>query len=181
MHNELTNSQKVFCQEYIYDWNATRAYKVAYPTIKNDHVAQVAASRLLLNVVISEYITEIQKDLEKLAGISRKMVADEFAKIAFSNTSHLRNTWMELREFEDLTEDQKACIQEIETKTVNIRDNERSTAQSPVYKEVEYVKIKLYDKQKALENLNKMLGYNEPEKKDITVLTAEMPKIEIKR
>jgi hypothetical protein len=39
----------------------------------------------------------------------------------------------------------------------------------------------LYDKQKALENLNKMLGYNEPEKKDITVLTAEMPKIEIKR
>jgi len=30
--------------------------------------------------------------------------------------------------------------------------------------ENEYVKIKLYDKSKAIESINKMLGYNEPER-----------------
>lgn len=173
--SDLTNSQIVFCREYIYDWNATRAYKVAYPTVKNDAVAQSASSWLLLNVIIQEYITEIQKDLEKLAGLSRLKVANEFQKLAFSNTSWLRNTWIELKEFEDLTEDQKACISEIETKIVKQKNYLASTPDNPVYDDVEYVKIKLHDKQRALENLNKMLGYNEPEKKEVNLNMNELP------
>jgi hypothetical protein len=33
-------------------------------------------------------------------------------------------------------------------------------------REVEYIKIKLYDKGKALDSLCKMLGYNEAEKQE---------------
>ena len=43
--------------------NATRAYKVAYPRVKNDKVAAAAAARLLRNVNVKKYISE---QLEKI-------------------------------------------------------------------------------------------------------------------
>jgi phage terminase small subunit len=46
---KLTEKQKLFVDEYLIDLNATRAYKVAYPNIKNDHSARTLASRLLTN------------------------------------------------------------------------------------------------------------------------------------
>lgn len=173
--DELTEKQKVFCREYIYDWNATRAYKVAYPTVKNDNVAAAASNRLLRNVKILDYIESIQKELEKLAGISRLRVINEFQKIAFSSSTNIRSTWMELKEFEQLTEDEKSCIQEIETKIIRQKNYTMSTPGAPVFDNVEYVKIKLYDKQKALENISKMLGYNEPEKKEVKLEMNELP------
>lgn len=35
----MTEKQKIFADEYLIDLNATRAYKVAYPRVKNDEVA----------------------------------------------------------------------------------------------------------------------------------------------
>lgn len=43
----MTEKQKIFADEYLIDLNATRAYKVAYPRVKNDEVAAAAAARLL--------------------------------------------------------------------------------------------------------------------------------------
>lgn len=59
----MTDKQKIFADEYLIDLNATRAYKVAYPNIKNDHSARTLASRLLTKVDIKSYIDE---QLEKL-------------------------------------------------------------------------------------------------------------------
>lgn len=166
--SELTEKQKIFCREYIYDWNGTRAYKAAYPDVKKEESAKAAASRLLANVNISEYIELIQKDLEKLSGISRLMVVNEFRKIGFSSIANLHNTWIERKEFEQLTAEQREAIQEIETKVIKQKNYKLSTPGDPVFDDVEYVKIKLFDKNKALENINKMLGYNAPEKIDMT-------------
>jgi len=66
---ELTEKQKEFCREYVFDWNASRAYKVAYPNIKDDNTARACSSRLLTNDNVKAYIEDIQKDLEKMAGI----------------------------------------------------------------------------------------------------------------
>lgn len=52
----MTDKQRKFCDEYLIDCNATRAYKVAYPNIKNDNVASAAGTRLLGNVNIKAYI-----------------------------------------------------------------------------------------------------------------------------
>ena len=164
MERALTKSQIEFCREYIYDWNASRAYKVAYPGIKNDAVARANSSKLLTKSNIKEYIEFIQKDLEKLAGISRLMIANEFRKIGFSSIANLHNTWIERKDFEKLTQDQREAIQEIETKVVKQKNFNESTPGNNVFDDVEYVKIRLFDKNKALENLNKMLGYNEPDK-----------------
>lgn len=59
----LTEKQKRFCDEYLFDLNATRAYMIAYPHVKNEKTAAAAASRLLRNVKVKAYIDE---QLEKI-------------------------------------------------------------------------------------------------------------------
>ena len=59
----MTDKQKRFCDEYLIDCNATRAYKAAYPTIKSDVVAATNGGRLLRNAKVSAYIEE---QLEKM-------------------------------------------------------------------------------------------------------------------
>lgn len=54
----MTEKQKLFADEYLIDCNATRAYKVAYPTVKKDEVARANASRLLTNANVQEYIND---------------------------------------------------------------------------------------------------------------------------
>ncbi|MEE1153925.1 MAG: terminase small subunit [Acutalibacteraceae bacterium] len=52
----MTEKQRIFCDEYLKDLNATRAYKVAYPKVKKDEVARANSSRLLTNANIKNYI-----------------------------------------------------------------------------------------------------------------------------
>jgi len=66
----MTEKQKRFADEYIIDLNATRAYKVAYPNIKNDEAAAVNASRMLRNAKVSAYIDK------QLAQINSEKIAD---------------------------------------------------------------------------------------------------------
>ena len=54
----MTEKQKLFADEYLIDCNATRAYKVAYPTVKKDEVARANASRLLTNANVQKYIND---------------------------------------------------------------------------------------------------------------------------
>ena len=60
----MTEKQKLFADEYLIDLNATRAYKVAYPNVKNDDTAAAAASRLLRNVKVQEYIAQRMAEKE---------------------------------------------------------------------------------------------------------------------
>ena len=66
----MTDKQRKFCDEYIIDCNARRAYKVAYPNVKKDEAADASASRLLSNAKVKAYIDE---QLEK---ISSEKIAD---------------------------------------------------------------------------------------------------------
>lgn len=65
----MTANQQKFCDEYLIDCNAARAYKAAYPRIKNDAVARANSSRLLTNANIKNYIEQ------RLAEISSAKVA----------------------------------------------------------------------------------------------------------
>lgn len=154
---DLTGKQKKFCEEYIWDFNGTRAAKEAGYSAESAHSI---ASENLRKPEIQAYIKELESDLAKTAGISRLMVVQEFKKLAFSSIAHLHNTWIERKEFDKLTDDQKAAIQEISTQT----RMEKNPIKGGMPIQVEYVKVKLYDKGRALESINKMLGYHEPEK-----------------
>lgn len=156
----LTGKQKKFCEEYIFDFNATRAAKEAG---YSEATAYSIGSENLSKPEIKAYIEDLQSDLAKVAGISRLMVLREHQKMAFSSIAHLHLTWLTRKEFNGLTEDQKACIQEISTKCTT----EKDAFGNPV--DHEYVKIKLYDKQKALDSINKMLGYDAPNKTELII------------
>lgn len=164
---ELTEAQKLFCSEYVIDYNATRSYLIAYPKEKTENTAAVCASKLLRNANIQQFIKELQSDIGKLAGISPLKIANEYAKIAFSSIAHLHLTWIERKDFELLTQEQKDCIQEIDTKLkIEYQYNPESDKKEPI--SVEYIRVKLYDKKAALDSLNKMLGYNSPEKTELS-------------
>ena len=49
----LTEKQKIFCDEYLIDCNATRAYREAYPNCKKNSSADAAARKLLGNTRIT--------------------------------------------------------------------------------------------------------------------------------
>ena len=59
----MTENQKRFCDEYLIDCNATRAYKTVYKNIKNDGVARRNGSRLLTNADIKKYIDTRMEEL----------------------------------------------------------------------------------------------------------------------
>lgn len=155
---DLTQKQKEFCKHYIFDWNATQAaIKAGY----SEHTAGSIASENLTKPEIQAYLKEIQLDLEKQAGLSRLKILAEASKIAFSSIAHLHLTWITLKDFESLTDDQKACIASIETQK---RIEVKYIGDTEIPWEVDYVKIRLHDKLKAMETINRILGYNAPEK-----------------
>lgn len=54
----VTDKQRRFCDEYLIDCNATRAYKAAYPHIKSEDAIRSCSSRLLTNANIKAYIDD---------------------------------------------------------------------------------------------------------------------------
>lgn len=71
----MTDNQQKFCDEYLIDCNATRAYKTAYPYVKSEGAAMSGASRLLRNVKVKAYIDEQLKKIssEKIASVEEVM------------------------------------------------------------------------------------------------------------
>ena len=178
LEKKLTDRQKIFCREYVIDWNATRAALKAGYSKKS---VREIASKNLTKVDIQAYIDYIKDKYEEMCGITKMKQINEYAKIAYSSIAHHHNTWIELKEFETLTAEQKECIESIDSKTEikHVYDHEKDSKE-PI--EVRYIKIKLYSKLAALERIDKLLGYNEAEKIDhtskgekisFTVLTKE--------
>ena len=61
--DDLTDKQKKFIEEYLIDMNGTRAYRAAYPTVKNDETAGAAACRLLKNVKVKKVVDPLLESL----------------------------------------------------------------------------------------------------------------------
>lgn len=158
----LTEKQKIFCREYIFDWNGSRAARVAGYSEKT---AKEIASENLTKPNIKAYIKDIQNNLEEVSGISKLRVLKEYEKLAFSSIAHLHETWIDRKDFEKLTDDQKACISEINTRIVK---KNIGSSEIPEIVDVESIQVKLYDKSKALDSIKKMLGHDAVEQIDIT-------------
>lgn len=57
--DDLTDKQIKFIEEYLVDMNGTRAYRVAYPSVKKNETAAALASRLLTNDKVKKAIEPI--------------------------------------------------------------------------------------------------------------------------
>jgi hypothetical protein len=157
--SKLTIKQERFCNKYLECGNASEAYRYAYDCSKmSDNSVWCNASQLLADTKVAQRLEYLKSHLAEASGITALQIIREHQKIAFSDATRIRNGWMSLKEFESLTDDEKACIRSVETK-----QTKRTT---PMGDEVidEQVKITCYDKQKALDSIVIMLGYNAPEK-----------------
>jgi len=155
---KITAKEERFSLEYLIDFNATQAaIRAGY----SEKTARAIGSENLTKPYIQNFIKEMQDNTAKAAGISVLRIVKEHAKIAFSDAGQFRTGWLQLKDFETLTPDQKACIQEVSTKVLkkNIGTNDE-----PEIVDIEFVKIKLYDKQKSLDSLSKILGFDAPVK-----------------
>ncbi len=77
----MTDKQRIFADEYLKDHNGTRAYKAAYPHIKSDSAAAAAATRLLRNVKVSEYLAEQEKRLHEARIADAQEVEDNLSSV----------------------------------------------------------------------------------------------------
>lgn len=165
----MTNAQKRFCDEYLIDLNATRAYKVAYPNCKKDETANAASSRMLRNVKVQEYISEKQKDIERRTEVTQDMVIKELARIAFLDIRKLYTENGQLKNIADIDSDTAGAISSLETleEYEGYGDDREKIGDTQ--------KVKLLDKTKALELLGRHLGiFND--KIDVNVKEKEEKK-----
>lgn len=148
----MTNAQKRFCDEYLIDLNATRAYKVAYPNCKKEETARANGSRLLAKANIQIYVTEKIKEREQRTEITQDMVIKELAKIAFLDIRKLYTENGQLKNITDIDSDTAGAISSLETleEYEGYGDDREKIGDTQ--------KVKLLDKTKALELLGKHLG-----------------------
>lgn len=161
---KLTPKQKIFCDEYLVDLNATRAYKAAYKNIKKDETAKASGSRLLTNVNVKDYIDKRMKDREKRTEITQDMVIQELSKIAFAKGTDYAKV-VEKSYMKPILDDQghKVDEEEVFYKDVEVMETDNLTedqkrAISSIKSTKFGVSVETCDKVKALELLGKHLG-----------------------
>lgn len=163
---KLSIKQENFCNYYLECGNASEAYRRAYSCVNmKAETINIKAFELLNNGKITVRVKELQEEQKNKSDITKERVLEELANIAFSSISDMHDTWIERKEFELLTAKQKASIKSISTK---ILKKNIGTKDEPDIVDVEYVKIELHDKLKAIERICKMFGWDAPEKKEIS-------------
>ena len=146
----LTNKQKVFVNEYLKDLNATRAYKTAYKNIKSEETARVNGSKLLTNTNVAEEIQKRMDERAKRTEITQDKVLKEIARMAFTDITSIVSvkkfktekgeySKVVIKDFSELTEDQRACISGVKETKLGIE-------------------VSFCSKERALELLGRHLG-----------------------
>lgn len=163
----MTDKQIIFANEYLIDLNGTRAYKEAYPHVKNDNTAAAAATRLMNVPEIKEYIDERIKDRLGRIEVTQDNVIQELAAVAFANCSEYskvvtKPVMMKTPSGDyvpalDSEGNQMYCqaVEITETKELTRR---QIKAISGIKQGKNGIELSTYDKVKALELLGKHLG-----------------------
>lgn len=135
--------REAFVLEYLKDFNATQAAIRAGYSKKN---ARQAGSELLTFPDVKAAIWEAMEGRAKKAGVTADMVLAELRRVAFTNMGALARwnaSGVEFKDSSTLSEDEIATVSEVSEST-----NQHGGS----------LKIKQYDKVKALELLGRHLG-----------------------
>jgi len=155
MAKKLTDKQKRFADEYLIDLNATQAaIRAGY----SEKTAEQMGYKLVQNSLVSEYIQQQQKRLQKKTNITQERVLAELEKIGFASITDYLEYKTIIREVE---KDRDGNPQYDWAMSVLARDSTEVDG-API-QEVSIgkdgtFKFKLYDKVKALEQIGRHLG-----------------------
>lgn len=155
----LTDKQEAFCNEYLVDLNATQAAKRA--KYSEDSAGSIG-HELLKKPEIQHRIEQLREETGKGFNITRERVAQEYARIAYSDIGSLVNAEGGIKNIAGLPADVTAAISSVEV------FEEFETLGFEKEKVGETKKLKLWDKVKALDSLCKLMGYNAPTRTELT-------------
>lgn len=189
-NTELTEKQRLFCVYYIEDFNATKAYQKAYGCSYD--TARANGSKLLTNTNIKKETDRLTEECLNEQEVSSKLLNkrlfEMYMKIAFADIGDYLRFGQEEQKVWNMNEDGtfKPVIdpetgeQKIRKyNIVNLNESEEvdTTIISEVSEGKDGIKIKLLDKMKALEWLDKHYGEGTPEQK----LRIEKIKLDISK
>lgn len=182
----LTQKQKLFCDEYLIDLNATRAYRAVYKNCKSDEAAAVCASKLLRNAKVEKYIEKRMKEREKRTEITQDMVVKELAAIAFSKATDYAKVIETQAVFTTETGKRIPLIKE-DGKPVMVYDVKLTLSENLTEEQIKAIagikhgkfgiEVATCDKVKALELLGRHLGMFK-EKVEVLGLDEEKKKLD---
>lgn len=148
---KLRFQQEKFCQEYVQDFNGGAAYMRAGYEVKDPLVASACASRLLNDAKVQDKIRELMANKMAAANVTTELVLRELKAIATADPDELFDAKGALKPIKDIPPALRKNIKEI---TIN----ELFEGQGKDREHVGYTKtIKLWSKDKALENLGRYL------------------------
>lgn len=150
MTDKLTEKQARFVAEYLVDLNATQAaIRAGY----SEDTARSQGQRLLTNVNVEAAISAAQKERSERTKITQDRVLQEFAKIGFSDIRALFTESGNLKSITEWSDEIAGAVASVEVVTKPGGEDENGN------RIVEHVhKLKLWDKNSALEKIAKHLG-----------------------
>ena len=163
----MTDKQIIFANEYLIDLNGTRAYNEAYPHVKNDNTAAAAATRLMNNPEVKDYIDKRIKDRLERIEVTQDDVIQELAAIAFANGSDYakvvtKPVMIQTSEGDHVpaldSEGNQMYYQAVEIEETEELTKRQIKAISGIKQGKNGIELTTYDKVKALELLGKHLG-----------------------
>lgn len=148
----LTNKQQRFVEEYLVDLNGKQAaIRAGYA----ERSAEVAASRLLSNDKVASAVKEAMDKRSQRTNVTADMVVQELARIGFSDLRKVISANGSLLFPSEWDDNTAASISSIEVVTRSGDKGEDDEGR----KIIEHThKIKVWDKNSALEKLGKHLG-----------------------
>lgn len=151
---DLSEKQKMFCEEYLVDFNATQAATRAGYSVKT---ANEQGSRLLANVSIQSHLAKLMAVRTKRVQISQDAVLKELEHIAFDDISN----YLDFRTEQQVvgTNDGKNVYDY--RMIVDMKDSQSIDTRSVQEVSLDNkgtLKFKLYSKDEALTQLGRHLG-----------------------
>lgn len=173
----ISDKRKIFCNEYIIDFNgAAAAERAGYSKRR----ARQTASELLADPTISEEISKLINEREKKLELTSYDVVNELKAIAFSkNSDFVKVKDVVIREGK-----KKRKIRAVLVELTSDVEEEKQKAIAEVSQTKDGIRIKSHDKVKALQLLGMHLGIFEKDnnqKKTEVVIPAITHNINFKK
>lgn len=171
---KLTDQQKAFCENWVLTFDKLSALKAGgYWTPKSDGGSQLRLlnnnfERIMAHPHVQEYILLLKQSVASRLGVSMDQLINQYKTLAFANMDdYVEWTsagFTRIKSSSELTEDQKAGIMEI---------TETTTKAGKV------IKIKLFNKQAALDRLFDILQSLERDESEQKDRPAQITQIQI--